>query len=148
MYYTQVLETGLINLLTYSEAHSRNLIFQGKFDELYQENEKLTFGKIIKRVSETGLVPATVMEKIRGIKADRDFLAHRFWRDRVIDLMTVDGRLAAVEELEGIRRRIVEVDQSVDNLIFGFLSEIGIDYQSHRHLIEDEMKAEAVARYP
>ena len=150
MYLSQVFETGLINILTALETATSNTPSRQTFDALYAKHESLTFGNLMKALSVHGVLPNDLMEEVRHLKAERDHLAHRFFRDHDLDFMTVGGCYLMIERLEVRRDRFTALDQRVSQFQSQALAKIGFDPEQFGTMTEQamgEMLEEARSRY-
>jgi hypothetical protein len=117
MYFAQVFETGLINILTALETARSGMPIQATFEKLYQDHERLTFGNLINSLSKHNFLPEAVVREALELKVERDHLAHRFFRDHDLDFMTVGGCHLMIEELEKRRERFSALDKRVSALL-------------------------------
>lgn len=150
MYFAQVFETGLINALTALETAADKKPFRQTFDTYYAKHEAQTFGNLLKALARHKFFPDDLIEEVTRLKADRDNLAHRFFRDHDLDFMTVGGCYVMIEELESRRKRFMDIDRRVTQLEDKAFEGLGFDAQNLRaetDRIKDEMTREARARY-
>jgi len=150
MYLAQVFETGLINMLTALETAVSKKPTRQTFDALYVKHEALTFGNIMKALSAHNFLPKDLEEEIKELKGDRDHLAHRFFRDHDLDLITVGGSYVMIQELVVRRDRFARLDRKVSALEDKAFERIGFDPDTMRTKTKEilaEMEAEAHARY-
>ena len=91
MYMAQVFEAGLINILTALEAAASSQPTRRNFDRLYVKHEALTFGNLLKGLEKHNFLPMDLLVEARKVKSLRDHLAHRYFREHVLDSMTIGG---------------------------------------------------------
>ncbi|MBV8798909.1 MAG: hypothetical protein JOY77_07340 [Alphaproteobacteria bacterium] len=150
MYYAQVFETGLINALTALETAASQRPLRQTFDSFYSKHEALTFGNLLNALVRHKFFPPDLLERAKALKADRDHLAHRFFRDHDLDALTVGGCYAMIEELERRRQAFVALDRQVTELEDKAFVGIGFDAGRLREetgKIMDQMLEEARALY-
>jgi protein involved in temperature-dependent protein secretion len=154
MYFAQVFETGLIIILTTLEAMAKKAAtrqeYEQSFDSLYARHEALTFGNLLRALSSHKFLPVEIMEEARALKAERDHLAHRFFRDHDLDALTVGGSFAMIQDLEARRVRFMELDQRVSDLVDKVYEKAGIDAARMKKMTQGfmaEMLDEARSRY-
>ena len=151
MYLAQVFETGLINILTALETASSKIPTRQTFNALYAKHESLTFGNLMKALSVHGVLPADLEEEIRQLKAERDHLAHRFFRDHYLDFITIGGCHFMIERLEARRNRFAALDKRVSQFQAEAIAKIGgIDSKQFSKMMEQamaEILEEARSRY-
>jgi hypothetical protein len=117
MYIAQVFETGLINILTVLENSKSDTPTEENFDRLYKQHEALTFGNLMNALSKHNFVPQNLMQEARYLKEERDHLAHRFFRDHVLDMATVSGCNLMIEVLTDRRERFSALDRKISELL-------------------------------
>ena len=150
MYYAQVFETGLINILTALETARSRMPIRATFDRLYQEHERLTFGNLINALSRHHFLSTNVMEEALKLKVERDHLAHRFFRDHDLDFMTVGGCHLMIEELEKRRERFMLLDERVSALQAGAFEKLGFTletFEASYNTAMSEMLEEARTKF-
>lgn len=153
MYFAQVFETGLINVLTVLETSSQSATTQQAyatlFDKLYVKHEMLTFGNLLKALMQHNFLPSDVLENAKALKSERDHLAHRFFRDHSRDALTVGGCLQMIEILEESRMRFQDLDCRVTKLLDEAFVKRGASpswLKQETKRLMDEMRDEAIAQ--
>ncbi|HEY4941506.1 MAG TPA: hypothetical protein VII56_08760 [Rhizomicrobium sp.] len=150
MYFAQVFETELINTLTALETATDEKPFRQTYDMYYAKHEALTFGNLVRGLIRHNFFPSALIEEINALKADRDHLAHRFFRDHDLNFMTVGGCYIMIEELETRRKKFMDVDRRISELGTRAFEKLGFDTETLRKetdKIKEEMIREAQARY-
>lgn len=109
---SQTFETHLINTLTVYTTHIDPIPTRQTYDRHYAEHQKLTFGNLVKRLS-TYSHFSHLESEVVSMKSDRDFLAHRFFRDRAEEFITRGGCLALIKDLDQFRLRFEDIDRRV-----------------------------------
>jgi hypothetical protein len=150
VFFSQVIETNLINFLTALETAASKVPTRRTFDDLYAKHESFTFGNLMKALSAHGFLPNDVMQDVQRLKAERDHLAHRYFRDHDLDFMTVGGCNQMIDDLQARRDRFIEVDRRMSGFHTTALAKIGvapeqIDTTMERTMVE--MLGEARARW-
>jgi hypothetical protein len=74
--------------------------------------------------------PRNVIEEALTLKAERDHLAHRFFRDHDLDFMTVGGCDLMIVELEERRARFIALDMRVSALQAGAFEKLGFTLET------------------
>lgn len=139
IYLSQVFETGMINILTALETAVSKSPTRQTFDQLYGKHESLTFGNLLKALKVHDFLPADLLKEVRQLKAERDYLAHRFFRDHDLDFMTVAGCYVMIEFLESRRDRFISVDERVSQFQVQALAKIGIDPERFDAMTDHEL---------
>lgn len=134
MYQAQVLEHGIVNAIiiarmlpTISE-HPNRSAWEDAFDRAFDGELAKTFGNMLRSLEPLNL-REELLARLRGAKSERDYLAHRFFREHDEDFLSRTGRT----------RMIAECEQSIE-----MLSKIDADLEEHirpqreRHGITNE----------
>jgi hypothetical protein len=125
-------------------------MIRDKPQPIYAKHESLTFGNLMRALSMHNVLPSDLTDEVRRLKAERDHLAHRFFRDHDLDFMTVGGCYFMIEHLEACRGRFEALDQRVSQFETQALAKIGFDPEQLRTMAEKkmaEMLEEARSRY-
>jgi hypothetical protein len=105
MYQAQVLEHGMVNaviiarMLPTMHGYTGRSAWEGAFDRAYDAELAKTFGNML-RALEPLDIPASLLERLRGAKSERDRLAHRFFREHDEDFLGRSGRTRMIAECE------------------------------------------------
>jgi hypothetical protein len=113
IYLAGVFETGLIAILTQLSTAADPVPTRQTFDRYYSKFEDLTFGNLLKELSKHAFLPQELLDEARDRKKDRDALAHRYFRDRDMDFVTVGGCLRMIEELMVWQQKFTALDDKV-----------------------------------
>lgn len=150
MYFAQVFETGLINILTALATASSAAPSGEMFDRLYSRHESLTFGNLMKELAAFEFLPADLEQEVRKLKLERDHLAHRFFRDHDLNFLTVGGCHVMIEELEARRKKFEALDKLVSVYQAKAFERVGFSsaaFESSCSRALTEMKIAARSRY-
>ena len=113
IYLAGVFETGLINILTVLSTAADPVPTRQTFDRYYSKFEDFTFGNLLKALNKHAFLPQDLLDEARTRKKDRDSLAHRYFRDRDMDFVTVAGCLKMIEELKNWEEKFTVLDDKV-----------------------------------
>lgn len=115
MYKAQVLEHGMVNaviigrMMPTIHKYPDRSSWENAFDQAYDLEFTKTFGNILNALEPFAL-PDDLMVRLRNAKADRDRLAHRFFREHDLDLLGSSGRTRMIAECEDIIERFSAID--------------------------------------
>lgn len=147
MYQAQVLEHGLVNtlmifrLLPTMKEYTDRYAWESAFDTFYSVETGKTFGNILKVIQLINNFPSDLLKKLRSAKSERDYLAHRFFREHDVDFMNFDGRIKMIVECE----RLIDLFQMLDKEIGGFArpyrERYGITSEKIRELMDQRVQA-------
>ena len=124
LYYTQVLEYSLVNALIYTDlipsitkkVRTREEREQ-EFDSFTQRHFETTLGTMIRRLSIATPVPLDLEDLLRRALSKRNWLAHRYFRDRSSEFMFKNGRDKMLAELKEARALFEEADNRLSEVI-------------------------------
>jgi hypothetical protein len=143
-YWSQCLETTLTNILICDGRIHGTARTAEDVDALETSLQKLPLGPLIKRVSERVQFTSGTEELIKRALSKRNFLMHRFFRERAWEFATVEGRHRMLDELREIQAWLCSADKAAHALQMALVSVLGITPE----LLEaefQEMKRKATA---
>lgn len=147
LYLVQVFETGLINALTVLVAAESGRPRE-VWDATYVQHEKLTFGNLVRSLSKKAFFPQALEEEVLALKAERDALAHGFFRRHSIRFNAVAGCHEMIAELEVLQEKIQRIGREVDVLERASLQRLGFTLSEIDKIVgqlTDEMLEDARA---
>lgn len=98
----QVLEHGMVNAVIVMRtlpsrlSHPSEQSWHAAFDRAYETGLSLTFGKMLKQIESLPEFPQALLQRLSSAKADRDILAHRFFRQNDLAFMNRAGRTTMI----------------------------------------------------
>lgn len=125
-YWSQCLETTLVNLLICDGKLRGEAQTAEVMDALEATLQKLPLGPLIKKVSAQVDLPADTEEHIRRALPHRNFLMHHFFRERAWEFATEAGRRRMLEELREIQATLCVADKAADTLLLALVRLLGI----------------------
>ncbi len=146
---SQLLEKHLINMLNlYATSNDPNPTRQ-TYDRLNEKHEKLTFGNLIRAFDQYDyLSHFRSIEEV--LKMHRDFLAHRFFRERADGFVTVRGCMELIEELDTIRDTFDQTIAGLESIETEMTRQVGVHTLAFRENCDrylDQMMAAATAKF-
>lgn len=112
-YLGQVMEKGVVNLLTLQANVASSNPTPRSFDLLFEKFAGYTLGRLIKTMERTFPAEIETLTALRRALPIRNSLAHDFFWDRAAQCMSFSGREAMLAELLTMR----EPFQSADGLV-------------------------------
>jgi hypothetical protein len=127
LYMAQVLEHGIINLAAWTGVRDGTIRSFEESEADSAELFKMTMGKLSQAlVSRRSDVDRLQEELTRAVRL-RNFLAHRYFRERVGAFRTEDGMNQMIEELDEAAAFFREVDAKLAPLTRQIIEAMGID---------------------
>lgn len=130
LYLSQVVETGMINILTALETATSSQPTRQTFDALYKEHEDLTFGNLLKKLKRHNFFAENLEEDVRHMKSSRDHLAHRFFRNHDIDFITPAGCRHMIDILRQHKDRFDRLNKEIEAIQVNAYPKAGLDVES------------------
>lgn len=129
VYFAQVFETGLVNLLVIGSAHrkrSEDPLTVVDIDQMFAEHFSQTSGRLAKRIDEFVSDPEQV-NLIKTAVQERNRLIHHFFRDHDLDFMSNSGMQAMLDDADGVRVLLGSADAATSAVCHQFLDAAGVD---------------------
>ena len=145
IYCSSVLEHGVANAIFVLELLERRggaktrQEWEALVDKHFEESFAKTLGKLINQLSryhERSPALADIVADLERCVAERNFLAHRFWRERAAYWLTANGRASMVHRLEKARDLFAETDKKLDAAIQPFSERYGLTADAARYEME------------
>lgn len=146
LYLSQVVETGIINILTALETATSSQSTRQTFDALYEKHEALTFGNLLKELKRHNFFAENLEKDVRDMKSSRDYLAHRFFRNHDIDFITPAGCRHMIDILQQHKDRFDCLDKEIESIQVDAFAKAGLDVENFEvktKKIIDELRSEA-----
>lgn len=143
-YKTNVLEHGILNLAVALLAQGNLGITVGDVSQLYESFDKKTFGQVLSVAKDRYKFTDEFLAELEKALRYRNYLAHSFFREHDIDLMSATGRKNMIDELIQIWTHLAKVDQVMDEYWMSAWEAHGIT----KEWIEEQMAAYVKAVQP
>ena len=147
-FFGQVLETGLINLLTMAQTSGTPNATTATFDNFIETNLRATMGQLLKLLRPYVQDDDDLVEHLKATLETRNSLAHHFFRDHDADFMSVTGRELMLAELIVARDDFEQIDKRLEPVLDRFFASRGLDRETRVRWTQesyDQMHAAAVA---
>lgn len=116
-YLGQVMEKGVVNLLTlHANVESANPT-QQSFDAFFDKFAAFTLGRLIVAVEKTFPAEVETIAALRKALPIRNSLAHDFFWDRATQFMSFAGREAMLADIVGMHEPFQSADALVSDLV-------------------------------
>lgn len=137
MYSMQILEHGLVNVLTAVTTAKHPGATTKEFDEAFEINLAQTMGRLMKGLRPFLQDDLKLIEDLVSVLALRNRMAHSFFRDHAVDFFSYNGRemmlaeiIAAHHAFESMTRRIDLVSERF------YMRSQGVSKEDYRNLVE------------
>ncbi len=119
-YLGQVMEKGVVNLLTLHAVVDSPAPTQQSFDVYFAKFARYTLGRLVVAVEKTFPAEVETIAALRLALPIRNLLAHDFFWDRAAQFMSFSGREAMLAEILSMH----EPFQSADELVSALLKQV------------------------
>lgn len=136
LYFAQVLEHGLANLVVVTQIGSEIRSLDA-LDARWEELFGLTMGRQLREALKIAEFSSDEIEQLEEALKSRNFLAHDFFRERAKELLSIAGRNKLLNELREMRQQFEDADA---------LLEPRTDKLSTRLGVTREMRAQEVEK--
>jgi hypothetical protein len=121
MYHAQVLEYGIVNAIgaynLSAQREQRQQVTASDIEGLWAKAFKGVLGTLIAKLRVTVDIPPPLEDQLDEALRIRNWLAHGYFRDRMFDLPSVEGRNKMVQELKEAVRLFAAVDGDLELLV-------------------------------
>lgn len=157
MYLAQCLEHGIVLALVYakllpqvrSEAKAAGTFsvseFERRFDIFMDDHFELTMGGLISRLRTSSKLAVTFDTDLSKAKELRNFLAHRYFRERAEEFISRIGRHSMLAELQEAQRLFERVDGELKTAANSLAQASGVALTNQEQRVAKYM-AQAYAR--
>ena len=143
LYYAQVLEHALVNLIVVATGDNEDLSSELEdWDGFFEKYFRKMMFKLIRIAGERAGVGKDLVQDLEVVRKRRNFLAHEFFRANDTNFLHVVGQQKMVMELHSMIAQCQNATQRVDELTF----EIGAAHGITASLVAEmvaEMRKEA-----
>jgi hypothetical protein len=151
-YCSSVLEHGVANALCILEllkgrrGSNTREEWEVRVDKHFDDSFAKTLGRLkaqLARHQARSAALGNIMADLEKCVAERNFLAHHFWRDQASGWFTNKGRASMTERLAQARELFLETDKKLDAAIQPFADRFGLTADGERRMME-RIKREAL----
>jgi len=145
---SQLLETHLINMLNLYATSNDPTPTRQTYDRYNEKHEKLTFGNLVRAFDQYDYL-SHFRPIVETLKRHRDFLAHRFFRERADDFVTIGGCMLLIEELDAIRDTFDKTVGDLESIETEVTRKVGVHTPGFRENCDrylDQMMAAAKSK--
>ncbi|MGH7325333.1 MAG: hypothetical protein ACREJ9_11885 [Candidatus Rokuibacteriota bacterium] len=136
VYWAQTLEHTLVNVLALERLVRKERFTVDEFDQFMVRQFKQTLGQPIGILKANVDVKEGFADRLACALEVRNLLVHRYFRERVQDLTSDEGRRRLIEELSTFRGDLRSVHQELYLLMAPFRETVGISEDDLRRDIE------------
>jgi hypothetical protein len=115
MYFAQVVEHAIVNLMIALRLPERGALTKRDIDQFMDGAFAMTFGRLLK-LRRMGQSTHYLQRDLDQARDMRNWLAHRYFRDRAVQFMSPAGRVVMLQELDDATNVFLEVNERLERL--------------------------------
>ena len=127
VYFAQVFEHGLVNVLVLSDRLAGRIVDEAAWDERFDRLFTKTASDLLRRLRATGLLSPDDATLCHDAILARNRLVHHFFRVHTEDFMTTSGQQRMVDDADSIRDLLQRADAITERITVGTLQSVGVD---------------------
>ena len=129
VYYAQVFEQGLVNMITLFILAKTPGVTRELFEELFTVHAKKTLGRLINIAKKHVSFPEDNTKIFEEALGKRNYLIHHYFFERIDKFTTSEGREEMLSELEEIRKCLSEADDLIDPITDQICKKLGFTHE-------------------
>lgn len=126
VYVSQVLEHQLASMIVLLKLSQGKVPTEQHFEELFERKFGSTLGQLVHEIKHTYSLTAAEIEELNEVWKQRNFIVHDFFKERIHDTFTEEGRNEIISELEQFRYRVQKLGQILEQYSHQFMQQIGV----------------------
>lgn len=146
LYNANLVEASLINLAAALQLDRVRGITRELFDEIFENLETKTLGKLLKATRSLTTVPPEIDLVLSRTLDERNYLAHHFFREHAGDITHDVGYVLMIERLLSMIQLFKEADDLLTPIYLSIWKKFGVD-DSFIEKELAEMRMEFKAKY-
>ncbi|MEX2416310.1 MAG: hypothetical protein WD424_09215 [Paenibacillaceae bacterium] len=145
VYYVQVLEHQLVNMIVLLRKTQGKILKENDLDVLYARKFSNTMGQLINEIKQLFDLHSDEMDELKEILKVRNFIVHDYFKERIALTVTRTGRNEIINEFQVFVDRIKRLDKKLEkysndlHVILG-ISQADIDIEISRLKKEERMR--------
>lgn len=126
MYNANLVEASLINLAVVLHLDRVNVITKEVFEAAFGKMESKTLGQLLKATRALAPVPEEVEPVLNETLANRNYLAHNFFREYAEEFIHPSGKRLMIEELCSMIELFKNADELVTTIYMSLWEKYGV----------------------
>ena len=119
LYYAQVLEHALVNLILVATGDAGDISGELEdWDHFFEKYFRKMLSKLIKVARERADIDDSLGDDLETARIQRNYLAHEFFRTHAADFLHAEGKQRMVRELHGMISQFQLSTERLDELTF------------------------------
>ena len=144
IYTAQVLEHQIVNMFVATKLYEKNKISREDVNAIFDERFSQTMGKLIKDLKTPYKLSDTIIEQLDNVLKTRNMLIHRYFREKVIQFSTIEGRLEMIRELDKVRQNFEKTDKVLTKIYIEITRRHGLTQEMVDKATEDILSGKEI----
>lgn len=136
LYYSQVLEHQLVNMIVLLKRSQGLLPTESDFDSLYERKFSNTMGQLINEIKQLFQLTVDEINELKEILKQRNFIVHDFFKEKITLTFSRTGKDQIINELQEFVERV----RNMDARLVVHSKEILEKLKITDEILEDEVK--------
>ena len=135
MYHAQCLERQLAIILASKYGPDPSRLSSTEFEKILEDLFRRSLGQLVSNITTLSALSDDDEERLKKALEKRNWLAHRYFWDRAVELLSERGRAAMISELQDT----AHLFDSLDKFFTGKTFEWGASFGFTQELVDKEM---------
>lgn len=126
VYYAQVLEHQLVNMIVLLKKTQGLIPTASDYDALYDRKLSNTMGQLINEIKQLYQLKSGEIEELKEILRLRNYIVHDYFKERIPLTFSCNGRVKIIDELKAFVERVQNMDAKLVSYSNMLLVDVGI----------------------
>lgn len=148
VYYGQALEQQLVNLILLTKMSQGKGMSDEELEDLYERKMGSSLGQLIHEVRHHFHFSEDEARQLNAIWKQRNSIVHHYFKERIHETFSPEGRGRMIKELEEFKDRAQELEHTLQQYTGAWLAQLGLDAETAAALQRlERMHAESCSDY-
>ena len=140
MYQAQCLERQLAMILATKYGPDPTRISRKEFKSVFDDLFSKSLGQLVRKITKLSALSEDEEKRLKEALETRNWLAHRYFWERAVDILSVPGRASMIDELRAAAHQLHTQDEFFTNKTDEFGERFGINQQLIKKQIERSIR--------
>lgn len=141
IYLAQVLEHGMVNILVLGKLALDPNATQSLFDTYFDDGLAQTMGQILRHLRPFLGTDSDLVDDLETALQWRNRFVHSFFRTRVSDFATMEGKRTMLLEVASAQEFFRAVDARLEPVLLRYLENLGITASDYNDILDDHLRS-------
>ena len=146
VYWAQVLEHQIANMLVVSRIMQGQVVSEDEFDVLFTKKLANTLGQLINEITQTYKLSESDKKELKEVLDLRNFIVHDYFKEKIQLFVTTKGRELMINYFIEFRDKCSKIDKRLVDLASLYYQRLGITKEWINEQVE-QIKKEAREKY-